>query len=450
MRTFLQLLRIAFWMLPIQRALTLLGAAIVLVSFFVELPVNPPGSSLPSMFLGVMLVMIVPLVAGGAFFRMLSAPRSVLVLPRAKPRLLTGMIAVACGSTLIWILAYVFTMRRYLPPDKQPDLEAYGMMFVLTLAFATQASIGIFVASRGPLCALLVLAAWQLPAIVLNVLGVDDAPRLLTGWVGFAGVAVSWTIFAAWYLRARRIGGIGWSLRGKDSVLTQATVERRAPLTREQAMERWLLGASTPLRIGAQWLAGAALLIAIQWLLGRSSPPRAVSAMAFGTLSLCTAVTGAIAYSIAVRSRGLWLNGGRLRVPLFAWCERLAWRATLAIVLPIAALGALLWWWLPPAGVPGLFLLVSTLTMSVAAMALGLMQVRRAGFADAVVGLMILASWWMGVVAPLFEANGRPDRLVIVAQIAVAVLAREIARARWRRTDWARRTLPGPRAFPSP
>jgi hypothetical protein len=203
-------------------------------------------------------------------------------------------------------------------------------------------------------------------------------------------------------------------------------------------MQRWLLGAGTPMRIGGQWLLGAAALIAIQWLLGRHSPPRAVSAMAFGTLSLCAVVTGAVAYSIAVRSRGLWLTGGRLRVPLHAWCERLVLRTTLAVVLPVTALGALLWWLMPPVGVPAPYLLIASLTPALAAAWLGLMQVQRAGFADALLAVAIMTAWWAGVVMPLFEARGEPDWWIIIAQVGVAAFAREAARARWRRTDWGR------------
>ena len=42
--------------------------------------------------------------------------------------------------------------------------------------------------------------------------------------------------------------------------------------TRELAMERWVLGGSTPLRIGALWLAGVTVLVGVQLLLGRNSP----------------------------------------------------------------------------------------------------------------------------------------------------------------------------------
>ncbi len=303
------------------------------------------------------------------------------------------MIAVACSSTLIWILAYVIAMTRYVPPDKRPDLEFYSMTFVLTLGFATQASIGIFVASRGPIWALVILAAWQLPAIVLNALGVDNAPQLLTGWVGLAAVPVSWAIFAVWYLRTRRIGSTsaGAARQGLRADAGERGDERDdharegdgalAARREHSAAHRPCSG--SPARRCSSPSSGCSAV---------SSPPRAVSAMAFGTLSLCAAVTGAVTYSIAARSRGLWLVGGRLRVPLFAWCERLTLRVTVAIVLPFAALGALLWWLMPPVGVPGVYLLVAGLTPAFGAAALGLMQVQRAGLVDALVAASIVVS----------------------------------------------------------
>ena len=106
-------------------------------------------------------------------------------------------------------------------------------------------------------------------------------------------------------------------------------------------MTRWLLGSSTPLRIGLQWLLGAALLIGVQLLLARAydSPPRMVNAMLYGTLSLSPIVIGAVSFAIAGRSRGLWLNAGRSRLQLHAWCERLMLRVALAIALPLALLG---------------------------------------------------------------------------------------------------------------
>ena len=66
----------------------------------------------------------------------------------------------------MWILAYWSILR--VPLKFRPDFKEYMMMYVLTLSFATQCSIGVFLASRGPLWALGLIGAWQLPALGLN------------------------------------------------------------------------------------------------------------------------------------------------------------------------------------------------------------------------------------------------------------------------------------------
>ena len=90
MKTFWQLLRIGFWMLPLQRALTVIGFMVLVAGQVFSLPYNMPGSSLPITFFGVMLMMIVPLLTGGVFLRMLSSSRALLLRPilaSSRPRL---------------------------------------------------------------------------------------------------------------------------------------------------------------------------------------------------------------------------------------------------------------------------------------------------------------------------------------------------------------------------
>ena len=64
-KTFIQLLRVGFWMLPFQRWLTVLGGALCLVSLMFDLPSGMPASSLPITFLGVAIMVATPLFAGG-------------------------------------------------------------------------------------------------------------------------------------------------------------------------------------------------------------------------------------------------------------------------------------------------------------------------------------------------------------------------------------------------
>ncbi len=440
MKTFIQLLRVGFWMLPFQRWLTVLGGALCLVSLIFDLPFLMPGSSLPITFLGVEIMVITPLVAGGTFFRMLSAPRAVLLLPHGKGRLLAGMIGVALLVTLIWILAYWAAFQR-VPAKFRPDFEAYTIMYVLTLSFATQCSIASFVASRGPIWALVVLGVWQLPGLALPLLGMVDVPRLLTGPLGLGMVVVSWAVFGVWYLRTRRIHSSGWNVRGKGSALGSGPWVAQSPVTREDAMTRWLLGASTPPRIGLQWLLCAGLLIAVQLVLAHEydSPPRAVNAMIFGTLSLSAIVIGAISFAIAGRSRGLWLNAGRSRLQLHAWCERLMLRVALAIALPLALLGALVWTFLTPRpALPGSYLLVAMVAPGLGAAWFGLMQLQRRVSLDAIGALLLAAGWYYGLVQPLFTGSAQPRWGVVAAQLALAGLLREVAWVRWRAADWPR------------
>jgi hypothetical protein len=439
-KTFIQLLRVGFGMLPFQRWLTVLGGALCIVSLAFNLPFLMPGSTLPITFLGVAIMVVTPLIAGGTFFRMLSAPRAVLLLPHGKGRLLAGMIGVAMLATLVWITAYYTAFLR-VPPKYRPGFEGYVIMYVLTLSFATQCSIASFVASRGPLWALLVIGAWQLPGLVLKLLGVTDVPRLIAGPVGLATVVVAWTIFGVWYLRTRRINATGWSMRGGNPAATSGLAEAGAPLSLEGAMTRWLLGSSTPLRIGLQWLLGAALLIGVQLLLGRQydSPPRFVSAMIYGTLSLSAIVIGAISFAIASRSRGLWLNAGRSRMQLHAWCERLMLRVALAIALPLALLGGALWTFLVPRpALPGTYLFVAMIAPGLGAAWFGFMQLHRRMSLDAIGALLLVAGWYYGLVQPLFAGASQPRWGVVAAQLALAALFREVACVRWRAADWPR------------
>jgi hypothetical protein len=105
-RTFLQLLRVGFWMLPLQRWLTVIGAMVLVTGQLFDLPFNMPGSTLPLTFLGASLVMAVPLLAGGVFLRQLSMSRALLLRPHARRRLLAGFVGILVLVTCAWMICY--------------------------------------------------------------------------------------------------------------------------------------------------------------------------------------------------------------------------------------------------------------------------------------------------------------------------------------------------------
>jgi hypothetical protein len=440
MRTFVQLAKVAFWMLPVQRVLTAAGLAVVIAELAYQHFAAGPSlrrTLLPLGFSGSALVLILPLLLGGAWLRMLATPRSMQLLPHSRGRLLAGTLAMVLLGALFATAGYWLSVSPWIQPQYRPDAAAYALMFMLTLTFATQCVIGVFIASRGPVWLAIALAAWIAPHVVLPWIGFEDASRVLTGPVGIAGVIAAWTAFTIWFLRVRHINAEGWR---RGSVVNAATAAAVMPvLDREQAMTRWVLGAATPLSMGLLWTMCAIVLVGVQLVIGHDSPPRAVSSMLFGTLSLNALVVAAMAHSAAARSRGLWLHGARQREELYRWCERLLLRVAAAILLPFLLIGAALWWWLPerPA-LPLGYLLAAIIAPGLLSLWFGLLAVRRSAVLMTVMGLTIFAGWYYGVAQPLASGTSQPRWWLLVAQLGLGVVLRIIAARLWRSRDWLR------------
>lgn len=436
MSTFLQLLRVAFWMLPLQRWLTVIGAMVLVAGQVFDLPFNMPGSTLPLTFLGVSLMMIVPLLAGGVFLRMLSMSRALLLRPHARRRLLAGVIGILLLVTCVWTLCYWMAFLS-VPAKYQPNASSYLLMFALTLSFGTQCTVGLFIGSRSPLWTLVVLFAWQVPGLLLHLLGVEDAARLLGGPVSVAMSAVVWLGFATWYLRARYVPASAWGRKDEGTPPGTGPVAATA-LTREQAMLRWAMGGSTPLRIGLQCLAAALAMLAIQWIFAHDSGMRPLHAMMFGTLSLVAAVSGVVSSRMAASARSLWLQARRSRLQLHAWMEWRMLAVMSAVFVAVLLVGVSLWLAAPRPLLPPAYLLCALLAPGLAAAWLGLMQQHRRSLFDAVAGLAVLAGWFHGLVQPLYVGSATARWEVLAAQLGLALLLREVGYVRWRSADWRR------------
>jgi hypothetical protein len=437
MSTFWQLLGIGFWMLPLQRALTVIGALVIVAGQLFQLPFNMPGSTLPVTFFGVFLVMIVPLLAGGVFLRMLASSRALLLRPHARGRLLAGALGILVLTTLAWICCYWMAFLQA-PPKFRPDAEALLLMFAMTLNFGTMCVVVLFIASRSPLWTLVMLLVWQAPGLLLHALGVEDAARLIGGPVSLVMSGLAWLLFGIGFLRARRIHAGAW---GRREAATGAPVTAPAPpaqaLTRAQGMSRWLLAGSTPVVMGLQCLSACLLLLAMQWALGRTAGPWPLQSMMFGTMAAVALVTGAVGSNMARRSRALWLPAGLTRIELHAWVERRMLAVALAVCLAVALAGVVAWWWFAPRpALPLSYLLPAMLAPGLCAGWLGLMQQHPRGFFDALAGLGIGAAIFYGLVNPLYVGSAEPRWLILGAVLALAVLLREVAYVRWRGADW--------------
>ena len=439
MKTFWQLLRIGFWMLPLQRALTVIGAAILVAGQVFELPFSAPGSTLPVTFFGAMLMLLIPLLAGGVFLRMLSSSRALMLRPHARGRLLAGAFGILMLSTLAWVGCYGMAFMQA-PPKFRPDAEQYLMMFALTLSFGTQCAIALFIASRSPLWTLLILLLWQAPGLLLHAFGVEDASQLLGGPVSLITTATVWIVFAIWYLRVRRIHCAAWGRREAIGSATPADATAPAPsLTREQAMSRWVLANATPVKMGLQCFFACLALLTLQWVLGGQSGVKPLQAMMFGVLSAVSLVTGAVGSSMARRSRALWLPAGRTRLELHAWLERQMLGVALTVSAAVALCALLAWLLLTPRPAWSLaYLFPALLIPGLCAGWLGLAQQHQRSFFDALAGIGIAAGIFYGLVQPLYVGSAEPPWMVLGAEIALAVLLREVAYVRWRGADWRR------------
>jgi hypothetical protein len=413
MKTVLQMMRMAFWMLPIQRVLLIVGIIFSLGAWM--------SGSRAALIGSMLLVFWLPLLTGGVFLRKLAAPRHALLWPHSRERLLFGTIGTMVVAGLV--------------------LHAAQVPLVVLFIFWTQCTIGLFLASRKPGWALLALGAWLLPGIVMSKFGSEGAPLQLMGTSGLIAALLVWIAFAYWFLTARRIADTGWLLR--EGVVAVNPQTEKEPETRELAMQRWLLNSGTPFSVGLQWGLAAVVLVGVQLaiprLLDGDSPPHTKAAMMFGTLSLSAAAIGAVSLSIAKRSRWLWLTAGKSRLELFGWCERLMLKMVLAVMLPLALLAIALWLTLEPRpAMPPLYLALSLVAPVLAAGWFGLMQVYRRIALDGLAALIVLAGWYFGLILPLFRGQENPRWEIIFAQLAFIVLLREVAYVRWRAADWPR------------
>jgi hypothetical protein len=434
--TFLQLLRVAFWMLPLQRWLTVIGAAVLVAGQLLDLPFNMPGSTLPLTFLGASLMMIVPLLAGGVFLRMLSMSRALLLRPHARARLLAGVIGILLLVTCAWTLCYWLAFLP-VPVKYKPNAASYLLMFAMTLSLGTQCTVGLFIASRSPLWTLLVLFTWQLPGLLLHLLGVENAARLLGGPVSLGVSAAVWLVFAIWYLRARYVPASAWG-RKDEPTPSRAEQASATAVSREQAMLRWAMGGSTPLRIGLQCLAAAIVMLWIQWILAHDSGMHPLHAMMFGTLALVAAVSGVASSRMAASARSLWLQARRSRLQLHAWMEWRMLAVVSAVFAAVLLVGVALWLAAPRPLLPPAYLFCALLAPGLGAAWLGLMQQHRRSLFDALAGLAVLAGWFQGLVQPLYVGSATARWEVLAAQLGLALLLREVAYVRWRSADWRR------------
>jgi hypothetical protein len=364
MSTYLQLLKLTFWMLPAQRLATVLGLGVMMFLGAAVLGGTGHGYSLAAF--GSLATFGMPALIGGALWRALSTPRTVQLAPAGRMRLLLAAVGIVASIALIWV-AWQALFDLGLPPQWRTDLAGFRQLFVGVFAAATWWGLASFIVSRSPLAMLLVLvftfgSAWLWDRYASTMLLL---PQLWRQPWSVALPLTLWAVFGAWYLRARRIRPPGWLLPGSQSVIAAVAMAETANtgLSRRVALERLLLGGTSVLRLLTQWLLVGGLLLVILLLLARQGEQesRSVAHMAFAALILCPVIVAGLAAGVVRRARALWLPSGFSRGELFSHTEAVLLKLTITLWVLFAAFLLVLWYTQPWR--PGLNLIEALLVL---------------------------------------------------------------------------------------
>lgn len=449
MKLLLQVLRLCFWALPVQRLCTIVGLSVMALA---ALWLAPRGLSMKVMLWatdGIFITFLPAMVAGGPLWRALSSQRAVALAPHGRRRLLLVAFAIAllCGLAMS---TYMWALYLWLPePWRRPFggwLGDVGSGF----AFASLWAMATFLAARSLLATFTVLLAFVGYALLQNRLDLPSPNQWLPGG-GPSFILLCWILFGAWYLGVRRIAPSAWtSRRAEDeAMVTQVdTGGIGAQVTRAAALQRLLLGGRSSGRLILQCLLALGLMQVILLFTGKMADVTAdqVAPFQYFGLSLALPVMAAISWLAAARLRSLWLTCSGSRARLFALGEGTLLKVAGGLFLAAGALFLVLWTLLPPRASASSATLLCLGLGSVAGAVLlpvyaALMRSGVAAVAALVVAVVTLEPAYM-VTFVYGEPAGSPWWLALLAVAIVAL--RGLARRRWLHADMPRAVLTSP------
>lgn len=443
MSTFLQLLRLMLWTLPMQRVCTVMGFGGAFCLAVINSIVGPRDDLFTAMLMANMVGGAPVMLMGGILWRAVSAQRTGNLAPLGRARLLAAGAGVVVTIGLWWVLCYALFFAA-LPPRLQMGLPDFAELFYGLLTVGILAGLVAFFSSRSPLAMLVTLVVGVAGLGLAQLFGPDGAAYAWAGYWNALSAPAVWLAFGIWYLRTRFIRPPGWLLPGGQSVfaavaLADATGSR---LSQRAALERMLLGGTSAARLLAQWLLIGGLLLVLLLLMGRSSAEyaRSVAHMTFAALLLCPVIVAALSKALVRQSRALWLPSGFSRSELFAYVETALLKLSLGMALVFTTFLLVLWFtqpWRPATSLPLLLaaLFVSTLLFAypllmrpdrwthgrVAVLVLVVVLILTRSFVNPLLGMTPVGTWWSPAIG-------------LVAIVAL----RELARRRWQVDDLPR------------
>jgi len=423
---------------PLQRRLLAIGLVLTAVGHLGQSKFTLSTLALIS---GLALAVLPSLIVGGTMFRIISAPRTMHLAPHARLQMLLGVLL---G---LMIMAAFFTANMELLRLENAAAWPAGMrlsrIFAATMAVETVLLFGMFFISRYALAVWFFILIAQISAPLLARLPIGPAVASRLGVVNVivlltAGV---WAVFAAWYLRARRIAPPMWADASAASSRRPATRERSIHSSRKAAIAIHLLGLPSIGRL--VWRGIFVFVVSLIVMLTTILRPGAMmpntgASFLFVAFCLIAFLPIVIAAGVAHRSRLLWIRSGCTRKELFQTCERLIWSCFATIGMPMLLLCLVAWVFLPHQATDWPYLLAMTLASALCSLYLGLMNVAGWRLLDVTAAVLIVLLGLGVIVGPLF-ANaplGSASIVIPVMGSLGALSLRAIAQQRWRRIDW--------------
>jgi hypothetical protein len=380
------------------------------------------------------------LISGAWDFRRISALRTVYLSPYSRLKLVGGMLLAQLFVALIVSgLVMLVGEARALPPLAWGSARGtFEMLFGCALFCSVLVQV-----ITGPSRVLSVASLALVTPLGLrpdlfmrpDLIGLPKAHVLAS-----AGILV-WLLFAAWYVSAWRpaVPLSVWSRGGPSAAA-------RVPVSRQTAIEAFLLGQPSLLRVCRQQLSlwvlchfsTIAMMAVTSLLILRHHPPvdyrTAITILLYGPVVGVNTVAGCVARG----SRRLWLRSGESRTVLYTIGARLAWHALALLGIPLFGLALVEMRFLPHTEIDLWFPLAICVALTPCALYLGLLNFQRR------LNLSFLALYVVAVsalVASLFVESAQGRELLWVAPVtllAIGGVLRALARRRWCGIDWLR------------
>jgi hypothetical protein len=386
-----------------------------------------------------------PTLLDGLLFRHLSAPRAIGLIPYGRLQMLIGAVLAQLLLSLLIAAAVAIVSG----PSPTLSIAAVG-----TSAFAAlSAQFLIFYTAAqfrlgGALVPFVYILGARLPSLAFPSLHAHDVFGTGIGLAGtLAATLAAWTLFSLRYLLVRQIGVAKWG-NSLWEMPDLSTLAKQAPVAdpdirgpdrpdRRRAIRTLLTGFPSTRNL-LMWTGFGYAVLFGYWLL--TGVPRLAAHDPHYPLGLPVVVLallpGSIAHPMVGRARALWLQAALDRSELFRIIETQCGLIVLLIAVPCVIFAALLQYLASPSIAQLAWMLLIAPASGMSMVYLTLLFIRGRWLADLPIVVTVALLWLSELVVTLANAEGAfPLRLLLV-QILLVPLLREIARRRWQTIDW--------------